>query len=488
MLPAMYERLTQSYKRFQQAAHKEPVAQPMQQPAAPAAPSMHIPTTPVVVQPAQEHTGDDMHATVIVRRGKNLPPYMAAAHPQSHQTQSIGFVELLHPRMIKYPDAATRFDCPAWQLGLASIKEESFSAYLSSYVSVWNVYSHILAESEDDSCNQFVQAVQYVLQHTANNKLASFRSHLHFFEDLGLIPDLRRKLLKRMIQGDATFGDPMDECKVEHRLLLPAEVLYNNIWMPLCNDSEPCFYKIAVMLAVTTGHHIGESWLFSFCDQVKGNEILVKPFKFFLKGKSCGVWKDASPLFIEFAALILEKFPACYNSPQFFTKKFESEHSFQECMNFYLAGLQADLGIDQKREYAEALTHRILRRTFASILHYLEVPADVIIYLLNHNSRKALKDYVSHLSDGDKEFVNKHKAFFSKLIPVPEDNLDNNLIHNIMNPKPKLFAFKHVQRENDDINEVSKAPKKRKVTDLIDKFAPTTRQCSITEFFYGSNT
>ena len=119
MLPAMYERLTQSYKRFQQAAHKEPVAQPMQQPAAPAAPSMHIPTTPVVVQLAQEHTGDDMHATVIVRRGKNLPPYMAASHPQSHQKQSIGFVELLHPRMIKYPDAATSLIALLGNLNLA---------------------------------------------------------------------------------------------------------------------------------------------------------------------------------------------------------------------------------------------------------------------------------------------------------------------------------------------------------------------------------
>ena len=109
-----------------------------------------IPTTPVTTSYPHEM----LIKTPPKRRSKYLTAEMASPAPALMKHSAIGMHALKHPSLLVYPEVSAELkshphalqDMPPWQLGLMAIKPQSFPAYLSTYSSVWNVYSHTLIE------------------------------------------------------------------------------------------------------------------------------------------------------------------------------------------------------------------------------------------------------------------------------------------------------------------------------------------------------
>ena len=78
------------------------------------------------------------------------------------------------------------------------------------------------------------------------------------------------------------------------------------------------------------------------------------------------------------------------------------------------------------RGYSETLSHRILRRTFASILHHFQCSHKTISTLLNHNSKKAVSSYVSLFHINHMEIIKRNVHLFKQFPPAEYTNHLNN--------------------------------------------------------------
>ena len=120
--------------------------------------------------------------------------------------------------------------------------------------------------------------------------------------------------------------------------------------------------------------------------------------------------------------------------------------------------------------YKERMSHRILRRTFASYLHHLGAPLDVLIYLLNHAGQQAVPSYVCNVDDVNM-LIPENDDIFDLFIPVP--GIDPEL-DGIYHPEPNRFNPKYHNVTLKKRTRYDNNTKHGKVDHL---------QLSITEFF-----
>jgi len=474
-------------------------------PAAPVAPmtavqapsQQHIPTSNTILV---EHENFDFPGSVPailndvvipVRKGSHLSSQMEAPHPALQHYQWIGCHELVHPTYLKHPNKSdimqssgdggqllnSLYKSPPWQLGLASVKEQSYTPYLASFCSIWNVYSWQLMQIADDTSpiylpsaevkgQQFILSVQHCLEFIPKDSLAAFRSHIHFYMDLGLLPDLRRSFLKRLLQAGSNLA--LDSSKdLEHRLVFPPMVVARICTQPYfhCkhlagtlstatfdfkNDSlslgpltQEVFLDLCVMLGFASGHHCGESY--SFCyDQLSlsSHTVVIKPFKFYKGTGDEG--KIATPLLVAVGSYVQVYYPTVFAHAQPATMFFTSERDFNKAINAHISGKMVQAGYSTEG-FSEGWTHRILRRTSATIQHYMGLPVDAICYFLNDQTRSASKNYVARLNQDAVDELKANSEFFNMFLlkaeHCPDGGIDQEL-DNLLHPEPAKFMFK----------------------------------------------
>ena len=143
----------------------------------------------------------------------------------------------------------------------------------------------------------------------------------------------------------------------------------------VCTDtleSDIQIEKFFVLLTLITGHHAGENFTFDFAADIKPDtgEIFVHQFKF----NPGNIWKPSCPMLILlYSAAMnskLKVFDKNSSPAEFFIaeKHYASEDDLATAVNNWLSK-NVVLPEEFQKKYKERLTHRILRRTLASVLN-----------------------------------------------------------------------------------------------------------------------
>ena len=96
------------------------------------------------------------------------------------------------------------------------------------------------------------------------------------------------------------------------------------------------------------------------------------------------------------------------------------------------------------KKFSEDLTHRVLRRSFATILYVLEIPHLALCYVLNHGSVAAVESYVVQMLEHDVQFVMDNKQFFLNMVPYINEKASDKTFKVLCNPsEPKQFQLRN---------------------------------------------
>ena len=432
-----------------------------QKPVATAANIIGGPPQKNVLHPTSSLSDMSAPSMAKVRKGANLSDWMRSPHPTTNIHPELKLTDDLYlspPKSMVFPDAEKQTDLEhlqPFQLGILSLKNKnSYSGYLKDYTNIYNVISHMLCRpdfKEFTGIQIYIKAVQHILSSMQPSQAVSFNTHLKFFEDLCVLPSIQRMLLSRMVKGvSKQFALTND---LSNRIYVPPEVIMN-LFKPLVNSKSVLedipFEQFFTMLALATGHHLGESFSFNLIDDVRTDtaEIHIKKFKFIKKS----VWKPASPLLIQLVNAAVNSGlrvlnhgadpAAIYDAANIFG----DEVKFASAMNNYLKQLPMPPGFLEK--YNTVITHRILRRSYATILHTLQIPYNALCYVLNHDSRKAVMNYVVKMADSDVEFVMKNLHQNTQTICDHHQLIHNvctwNLRLQVRSAKPQSSGDYHV--------------------------------------------
>ena len=201
-----------------------------------------------------------------------------------------------------------------------------------------------------------------------------------------------------------------------YRLLMPPQdviSIYNKILNK--HDNIPPV-DIYIILGILTGQHLAESY--DFCWKLHYNGQLKMmtwpPFKHRKETTELPV----SPAFHILYTYVQEKFPTWFGDTPIAHALWSTCSDFAKSVTERLQYCKDEDQIF--RGYSETLSHRILRRTFASILHHFQCSHKTISTLLNHNSKKAVASYVSLFHINHMEIIKKNVHLFKQMLPPAE--------------------------------------------------------------------
>jgi hypothetical protein len=193
------------------------------------------------------------------------------------------------------------------------------------------------------------------------------------------------------------------------------------------------------MLGFCTGHHVLETYHFSFTQvDLKLHKVLVKPFKFFRGGS-----KVASPMLIILCNFVKRFYPTVFQHCQPAKMFFDDPVSFESTFNAYIKHSMDVAGITSDG-FHEDWSTRLIRRTTASVQNFLGSPVDAICYFLNDKSRSVAKNYVAKLSPNDQAYIQQYVKFFTLFQLKPElcpDHQTVKPLYDIVSPEPIHFSF-----------------------------------------------
>lgn len=432
----------------------------------------------------------------VLRKGKYLSDLMKQPHPavEKQPFLNIHGFHLKNPALLQYPaEVTTQNDLlkiTPLQHALRSIKEKSYSPYLGSYTSVYNVCSHLInstGNTYDTTIDVILDAIHHCLCFIKAESGPAFNSHLKFWVDCTVLPDLYQVLLiKRMMTATKNFASTQ---QLHKRLYLPPAIMMK-LFDPVCGVSmhDVDFEQYFVLLSLCTGHHAGESFMFNLSSDIRSEsaEVLVHAFKFNTNGN----WKPCNQMLLMLcgAAMnsklkVLDKNidPADAFAA---TNLYSSENALATAVNNWLAK-NVILPTDFMKQYSEKLTHRILRRTFASILHVLEWPFKAICYILNHASELAVKNYVVQMSTEDIEFVQNNKEFFMLFVPKCNMACSDKTLELLTKPiQPKIFAMPKSDKANDVVADAYRSKRLKTSDDTKPIMSGDPSQLSILGFLH----
>ena len=170
-------------------------------------------------------------------------------------------------------------------------------------------------------------------------------------------------------------------------------------------------------------------------------------------------------------------------------RMFKSEDDLAAAVNVWLDN-KVDLPVEFVEHYLghEKVTHRILRRTFASILNILKLPHKALCYILNHSSQRAVKSYVVQMLSEHEQFILQNEQFFSQFIPLCTMTCSDKTLELLTKPiEPELFVLPGSAEASFDVTSAEIPDSKRLRIDSKKKPAEDKRdpkQPSIAQFMF----
>ena len=358
-----------------------------------------------------------------------LLPLLHMPHPAYAQQEFLlladGRPALEHPSLLQYPP--DRFQClndlqsePFALLTAKRLTESSYSTYHSTYTNLWYLLTHILSVREDEGFTPYVclnWAIRWCFQAKQHDQCASVHSHLKHFIDTGIIPESCVQMTCLRLLSNNVKMSNSGEHNLAYRLLMPPQdviSMYNVIVQPHDNNIPPDPVDIYIMLGLLTGQHLAESYNFSWKLYFDGALMTWPPFKHRKEETKLPV----STAFVKLYNFVKHHFPEWFMDTPIAHALWPTSSDLATAVT---ARLQTCKDNDQIfRGYSETLSHRILRRTFASILHHFQCSHKTISTLLNHNSKKAVASYVSLLHINHMEIIKKNVHLFKQMLPPAE--------------------------------------------------------------------
>ena len=333
---------------------------------------------------------------------------------------------------------------------------ESYDKYFNTYLSLWNITTHCLADVSHNFQHEnptllplicFRQAVSWLFMTKDPAQTASIGSHFKFFVELGALPSIdlinnAANLLARNSKFDK------DSNILAYRLVLgPQHML--DIMEPILSMKpledfgmdKPAIH-IYIVLALTTGQHLQESFNFMWSNYQPHTQTLTwPPFKH---------RKDYVDLPVSCMFLALYKYVSHF-CPHWLISTAPVAHQLWSTptklgddIATCLAPYQSDDPV--YANYDEKLSHRHLRRSFASILHQFNMSHAVIKSLLTHNSSRAIANYIALYHVEHVEFIKGNRTRFLDFLPP------GTYVNDIDKPKlftPEVPAFTNKKRRQD---------------------------------------
>ena len=361
-----------------------------------------------------------------------LLPLLQSPHPEFTKHRLLLFNDdgdavLHHPSLLQYPNDVIIHDPLAHPASLSILKRytaESYTAYLSSYTSLWNLLTHLMANQETAMCqlpDLILLAAQWLLQSRQPEQTASVWSHLKFYQEIHILPG--DKFVKWSLVNCMSRNFRPLKSKLQFRLILLPK-FFVEIFGKFGSFQSKKFVAVSaavdpitiyICLALTCGHHLEESYNFSWKNhiiqnykfhsfQFNGISIHYPPFK----RRDQDVYIPASHAFLIIFKHVQQYYPMWLNEIPIAQTIW---NSFASAVSEYL------VTYDDTTFPNEAMTHRILRRSYASYLHQLEISAPVLTALLTHNSKKALASYVSQINSSGQDIISSHRFLFHSLKP-----------------------------------------------------------------------
>ena len=238
-------------------------------------------------------------------------------------------------------------------------------------------------------------AVTVMLQ-TAKAVSAGTGSHLAALQTMGVLP-VAADFMKTLHKGALRIQPPaVQDVPLHQRLVLPPDALFS-LFEPLSQTpplevSDAHFF---VCLALATGHHCGESFFWQPGFYAPESTLLYHPaFKFHgdVFVPAAGVYK----LLHEYVLTHKQAWLSAYAPPA--RRVWRSAAALGAAVAAELRGL-----LPPPPPSGENWTHRILRRSMASVLHAIGAPQPLIERQLIHQSDGAVDSYVVLYSDAEKQ-------------------------------------------------------------------------------------
>lgn len=341
-----------------------------------------------------------------------------------------------HPSLLQYPH--DRIQCANDLLGdiftvmtAKRLTQKSFDKYINTYTNMWYILTHILSVREDEGfkpADCINWAIRWTFQSKQPDQCTSVYSHLIHFIEAGIIPKSlvqmsHMKLLSHSIKSE-THGTP----SIAYRLLMPPQALLQ-IYHHIQDDTTlPLLpIEIYILLGIFTGQHLAESY--NFCWKLHFDEhksVMTWPA---FKHRTEEAHLPVSIAFTKLHDYVKRHFPSWMTDTPIAHALWPARSDLSKQTTDRLADCKQN--DDIFRGYSETLSHRVLRRTFASILHHFQCSHKTISHLLNHNSKKAVASYVSLFHVNHMEFIKTHADQFKEMLPPAEYT-------NTLN-KPALF-------------------------------------------------
>jgi len=391
-----------------------------------------------------------------------LLPLIASPHPalaNYHHLLLYNDEECLHhPQMLQWHGGQRQevwsdpTDSHFQHVISKALDSKSYPKYYNTYLSLFNIMTHILsARFQDENFMQPVhalrQAVTWLFMTRAEDQTASMGSHLKWYVQAGALPHIPMfedtvKLLARNSKFD------VDNNVLAFRLVLPPETMLQLCepilkMQNICAEKKPTTH-IYIVLALTVGQHLAESYNFVWTNWSPAKlRLHWPPFKH--RKASCEL--PVSNMFLKLYAYVGRFYPHWLTDP---TPPAHSMWSSQSKMGDDIANYLTPYQVNDSifSSYNEKISHRHLRRSFASILHLFSMSHAVITKLLLHNSKKAVANYIALYHVEHVEFIKHHLPNFEDFMPPGAYVNDVN--------KPKLFvphvpAFSNNKKRKTDV-------------------------------------
>jgi hypothetical protein len=245
----------------------------------------------------------------------------------------------------------------------------------------------------------------------------SHLSQINSLSDCRILPvGMDLGFIKRMHKGAMSASPPTSTVDLHERAVLPAvNVMEFLLPFSLQEDllREVTDEEFFIALSIATGHHCGESWMWqvSFYKPSTG-ELFYPAFKFHSdKIIKIGCVYQCLESYIDKCRpqWRLSNVPP---AQLIWSSQAQMAASIAKTLQHYLPAAPPG---------AEEWTHRLLRRTYASVLNAVKAPVDLIKRQLLHESIDAVDNYVVIYGDQDVSDLQELFSFSGPLSFMPDD-------------------------------------------------------------------